>query len=237
LEMLREDSSITALSFKQITFWGGFDYLVDGWYLRFGAEIFHRLFKWGPGYHYVTHRPPTVHNPQGQDLRRLHWIDGKLLARKGIYLYHYSLLFPKQVLEKCAYYKQADWARRSKALRWAEENFLNLGNPYRVHNVYDYPSWLERFTGDHPPQIGILRADLQAARMDIALRPIDDIEQLLQSPSYRLGRAGLKFLEPFSRWWKPGIYWRQYLECFIRDPRGSIKKLLRNVLKVGGQQP
>ena len=229
LGMLRDDQSITTFSFKQITFWGGFDFVADSWYLRRGwsANGIHRVFKWEAGYHYVTHRPVTVHNAQGKDLRCLHWVNGKALARRGIYMYHYSLIFPKQVIEKSNYYQQADWARRSESLRWVEENFLNLGNPYRVHNVYDYPSWLERFTGDHPPQIEILRADLQAARINITLRSIEDIEKLLRSPSYRLGRAGLKLLEPLSRWWKPGIFGRKRIERFMRDPRGIIKKLLR----------
>ena len=231
LGMLRDDESITAVSFKQITFWGGFDYTADGWYLRNGAEIYHRLFKWGHDYSYVTHRPPTVHNAQGQDLRHLHWVDGRAFARRGIYIYHYSLLFPRQVIEKCKYYKQAAWATSSKALRWAEENFLNLGNPFRVHNVYDYPSWLDRYVGNHPPQIESLRADLQAARLDIAMRPIGDIEQLLQSPTYRLGRAGLKLLQPLNRWWdEPWRRWRHRMRLFAQDPSGSIRKWRQRVL-------
>ena len=41
LGMLRDDPGITAVSFDQITFWGGFDYVVDGWYLwRDGFAVF-----------------------------------------------------------------------------------------------------------------------------------------------------------------------------------------------------
>ena len=79
MEMLRDDASITAVSFKQKSFWGGFDYTSDGWRFRRGAEIYHRLFKWGPDYQYVTHRPPTVYNELDQDLRSLNWVDGKTL--------------------------------------------------------------------------------------------------------------------------------------------------------------
>ncbi len=52
LEMLGDDDSITALSFNQTTFWGGFDYVADSWSLRRGwaAKGIHRVFKWGPGY-------------------------------------------------------------------------------------------------------------------------------------------------------------------------------------------
>jgi hypothetical protein len=216
LEMLQDDPGITAMSFKQITFWGGFDYLTDGWYLRRGAAIYHRLFRWGAGYRYVTHRPPTVHDAQGRNLRDLHWVDGGTLADRGINLYHYSLLLPQQVLEKCAYYAQTAWAKREGARRWAEENFLQLENPYRVHNVYDYPSWLERFRGSHPPQIEAMRRDIAEGRLDVTMRDTEDVEQLLRSPAYRLGQAWLKVLDHWDRRWNGP--WRDY--------RWRIRRLL-----------
>ncbi len=126
LELLRTTPSVTAVSFKMITFWGGFDYITDGWYLRRGAAIYHRLFKWATGYQYITHRPPTVVDTAGRNLRDVNWISGERLAKKGILLYHYSLLFPKQVVDKCRYYGQAAWAHRSKADQWATENFSAL---------------------------------------------------------------------------------------------------------------
>ncbi len=199
VDMLREDPGITAMSFKMITFWGGFDTITDGWYLRQGAAIYHRLFRWGPGYQYVTHRPPTVHDAQGRDLRTLRWIDGPALARRGIVMYHYSLLFPQQVREKCSYYGAADWAGRGGALRWAQENYLGLCDPYHVHNVYDYPSWLQRFRGSHPPQIAAMRQDIAAGRLAIELRPTADVDRLLRSPGYWLGRSRLKLQDFWDR--------------------------------------
>jgi len=228
LGMLQDDPSITAVSFKQITFWGGFDYVTDGWYLRRGAEIYHRLFRWGPGYRYVTHRPPTVQDPQGRDLRDLHWVDGETLAAQGINLYHYSLLLPKQVVEKCQYYSHADWANRSEARSWANEIFLDLRDPFHVHNVYDYASWLERFRGSHPPQIQALRADLRAGQLDVEVRSTEDIENLLASPSYRLGRAWLKVRDLADRRLKP---WRRRLARFRRDPRASAAALWRRAVR------
>lgn len=244
LAMLRNDPQITAVSFKELAFWGGFDYTVDAWYLQRTARSRHRLFKWGPGYRYVMHRPPTVHDSSGRDLRSVKWISGEELARRGILLYHYCLLFPKQVFEKCEYYAKAEWARRHRAQEWAQEVFLKLRDPYRVHNVYDYPSWLERFEGDHPPQIEALRADLVAGQLDIVLRSTDDIERLLRSPRYRLGRAALRLMEPLNRHWKEswrrlrGSWhrWRHRVLLFVRDPIGSIEKLRRKVSRFGGRR-
>ena len=68
-DLLVEQPAITALSFESVFFWAAPDYRVDSWYLRRGAAEFHRLFKWGAGYRYVTHRPPTVVDAQGRDLR------------------------------------------------------------------------------------------------------------------------------------------------------------------------
>jgi hypothetical protein len=192
LDMLEDDPGITAVSFKTTTFWGGFDYTTSGWYLQVGGDIFHRLFKWGPGYAYVTHRPPTVQDREGRDLRSLRWIDGTTMARKGVLLYHYALVFPQQVMDKCNYYSQVDWVRRERAYGWAAESFVRLKTPYRVHNVYDYPSWLDRFRDSHPPQIEAMRNDIVAGRLAITTRDSCDVERLLRSQSYALGRSCLR---------------------------------------------
>ncbi len=201
LAMLQDDQEITTVSFKMLTFWGNFDTLTDGWYLRRGAAYYHRLFKWRQGYAYVTHRPPTVHDAQGCDLRSLRWVKGDVLAQQNIFLYHYSLLFPKQVLEKCAYYRQAPWAQRKDAQYWVEENFMRLGNPYRVHNVYDYPSWLEHFRGAHPEQIIAMQQDIVTGRLNIEMRSTDDVERLLRSPFYVVGCSWLKIMDHWDRRW------------------------------------
>jgi hypothetical protein len=199
VKMLTRYPEITAMSFKMITFWGGFDHIADGWYLRRGANIYHRLFKWGKGYLYKSHRPPTVINPQGTDLRQLNWIHGSHLARRGILLYHYSLVFPKQVVEKCEYYQQAQWAKRSKAVTWAKDVYYDLKNPYKVHNVYDYPSWLERFRGTHPKPIKKLIDDIATQRIGVEIRPVQDREELLGSNGYKVGRFLMKIADYTDR--------------------------------------
>jgi glycosyltransferase involved in cell wall biosynthesis len=196
LGMLARDPGIAAVSFKQITFWGGFDYIVDGWFLRRGAEIYRRLFKWGSGYRYVTHRPPTVHDSDGRNLNEVNWVDGYELSRRGILLHHYSLVFPKQVLDKCSYYSRAEWATHARSMaEWARLSFLGLKEPFRVHNVYDYPSWFEQFRGTHPPAIQQLIADIKGGIIQIGIRANDDVEALLKSRRYLLGRNVLKSLE------------------------------------------
>ncbi len=196
MDLLASGQGISSISFRQLAFWGSFDYLVDGWYLRKVANNVNRVFRWGRDYRYVSHRPVAVQDEQGRDMRDLHRIQGDEMARRDIWLYHYSLLFPQQVQEKSRYYDAADWTTRSAMRKWAEEDYLQLKRPYHVHNVCHYLSWLERFSGQHPPQIMALRADIASGQVDVQLRQTGDIERLLHSPAYRLGRSGLKALTP-----------------------------------------
>ncbi|MBN1257230.1 MAG: glycosyltransferase family 2 protein [Planctomycetes bacterium] len=201
-KLLADNPELTGASFPTLTFWGGFDACVDSWYLRRGGQIFHRLFRWGEGYIYVSHRPPTVLDPQGRDLRNLNWLDADAMSRQGIYLYHYSLVFPKQVWEKCHYYSNAEWTKRAGAEEWYRDNFLNLQDPYHLHNVYTFPGWLEPFKGSHPPAISSLRQDLASGELEVELRPAEDIKKLLASPLYRMGCGGLRVLNSIAYGWQ-----------------------------------
>ena len=213
LAMLRHDPTITAVSFKTLTFWGAPEYIVDSWYLRRGADLYHRLFKWGEGYTYVTHRPPTVHNSHSQSMKDLHWITA------DVPMYHYSLLLPKQVIEKCDYYSHAEWAKRQGALDWANNAYLSLNRPYHVHNIEQYPGWLERYTDDHPPQLLAMWDNL--ADSNYNLRQTDDIEQLLNSASYRIGRQIVK------RSNQPALLWK----AAKRRAKATLAKLTPRVIK------
>jgi hypothetical protein len=222
--MLRDDPAITGASFHQITFWGGLDYVVDGWFLRRGMSIYHRLFKWGPDYRYATHRPPTVLDDAGRDLRRGKWCGADDMRRRGIELYHYSLLLPKQVEEKCAYYAAAPRFARAGALDWYAEVFLGLRRPFRPHNVYDYPSWLMRFRGAHPPQALAMMSDLKDRKLPVALRQTNDIDRLLNSLAYRLGRQALILLDPVDRGWRRSMSAPKRAAVLCLGAAGAVKR-------------
>ncbi len=192
LAMLRADPSITGASFRTLFFWGAPEYRVDGRYLRGTGGVFHRLFRFGPGSKYVTHRPPTVVDDKGRDLRTGNWLSAEAMERQGVRLFHYALLFPKQVREKCLYYTEVFPDNSAQMQRWSQECFFELKDPYRVHNVYKYPSWLERFTGSHPPEVLRMMHDIRNGAIDVELRQASDVEALLRSPRYWMGRALFK---------------------------------------------
>ena len=226
-EMLLAQPEITAVSFKTITFWGAPDYLVDGWNHRRGAGEYHRLFKWGEGYRYASHRPPTVVDEQGRDLRDRHWIRAADLASRGISLYHYSLLLPKQVLEKCEYYSKADWAKRQNALKWANEAYLSLRRPYHVHNVEEFPACLYRYDGSHPPEVMQMWRDISSADSPYEIRQTYDIEALLNSRRYQIGRWLVMSLnKPSLRLRKTRMWLKAAIaRCLPRRVKDVLKRL------------
>ena len=190
LQLLNRGSD--AVTFPTLLFWGGIQILEDGEYMRVhrGRE-FHRIFRWGAGFRYTRHRPPTVVDALGRDLRSLRWAKSKDLERKGIRLYHYSMLLPKQVREKCLYYSRVDWAAFPTLQRWAQETFFERRNLFRVCSTLNVPlSWLEEYSGGHPRQLLNMMEGIRAGRhVGIELRPTEDILRDIRTAQYRVGRA------------------------------------------------
>jgi len=185
--ILESRPEITAVTFPMITFWGSPYVITDGWYLRRGASSYHRLFRWGEGYEYHTHRPPTVLDSQKKDTRSAVWVKSSELKKKGIFLYHYSLLFPRHVYEKCEYYENAEWAQRLGSLKWYENDFVQLQDPFHVHNVFRYLAWLEKSKYPIPAQIKAMWKNIRAnPEPSEPIRKMDDVELLLKQPMYNL---------------------------------------------------
>ena len=202
-DMLAGDPDITAVSFKARPFWGGYQYVSDGWYWRRGPISVHRLFKWGPGYRYLTHQPPTVVDGRGQNLRMLKWVTGDEMARRGVRLYHYDHVFPHQVHNKALFYRRQAPEVCAEINEWAQAGYFELSRPYHVERHYWLPAWIERYKGPHPPEALHMMEDIRAGKLDVDLRRTDDIERLLHSPRYWLGRTALKVLfYPVDRVWR-----------------------------------
>ena len=147
----------------------------------------------------MTHEPPTVSDENGVDLHQKHWISGEVMRRKKIIMYHYSLLFPWQVEQKVKVYKDEKKEFYKELGEWAENNYFRLGNPFRVHNLYRFPSWLIRYKGAHPEQVVCMIRDIKEGKKIAQLRRTDDIEQLLNSRKYRLRIFLLKINNPIEQ--------------------------------------
>jgi hypothetical protein len=198
IKLLYKNPKITAITFPTYTFWGDINYTADSWYLRRGAMYYHRLFKWSKNYRYLTHEPPTIIDENGIDLRKKHWISGAKMKMRSIYMHHYSLLFPWQVEQKVKVYHDEKPDLYSDVTNWAENNYFRLGNPFRVHNLYRHPSWLERFAGEHPEQVIRMMSDIKEGKTDARLRRTDDIEEIVDSFGYKIRIILLKIEAPLK---------------------------------------
>jgi hypothetical protein len=191
LRMLTSEPTITQVNVQWLNFWGGFNVLVDGLFLRrhyrdLGGGV-PRVFKWGPGHSYVTHRPPTVRSRDGADMRQGHWIRGEQLARTGTYCYHYATVFPQLVERKMTYYQGLGWDPLGNFEEWYHNTFVQIRRPFRVHHVSSQISWLTPFRGTHPPQIQALLEGLSAGTWRIRQRQNGDVLALMENRRYRTG--------------------------------------------------
>ena len=107
----------------------------------------------------------------------------------GIRLYHYDMILPKQAANKSSYYRNVDWhsLEGKRILEWKSRVYERLETPFHIYTVYTHMSWLQRYTGSHPPAILRMVSDIQAGKWPgCELRRSDDIEALLGSLKFRI---------------------------------------------------
>jgi glycosyltransferase involved in cell wall biosynthesis len=222
LKILANDPSTSGVSFYWQNFWGGFDYLVDGWEYRDLVRRMNgirRLFRWGNGYRYASHRPPTVVDDQNQDLCTLNWIGPQETGRMGIFCYHYGMVFPRQARQKTLYYQKM-WKNCENMDVWYRDSYLELRHPFRVLHGTKPPSWLEQFKGNHPTEIQKMIKDCQQGSIKMEQRSTNDIDRLLSSYRYKASVSLLHYLYYFIMLMKQGSDMHQ-LSRFIFPRRAK----------------
>lgn len=193
---IRKDPRISFVDIRQLPFWGSFDYVIDGWYYRGAPGMppqfdIPRISKWGQGYRYVEHRPPTILDDQGRKTRTGKILRASTLARKGIKFYHYCAVFKKQLVEKLSYYHGADWKTAKVPTYAAFDRDVASRvtvNPFHVHFVQKYPSWLTRYRGDDPPAKAAILAAVSTEENEPAFGNREEIDRMLSSPRYNFVR-------------------------------------------------
>lgn len=220
LLMLEEDPSIATVSFPYYEFFGSFRSRITGSWHLYEQTLCHRIFRWGPGYVYGSHRPPTVLDAIGNDLRSKHWISAPQNAGRPIFMYHYSYVFPKQARQKVGYYSHVDWTsafRENK--RWLEESYLKLKRPmFLGEKGWPNLQWLERFESSHPESINLLREDLTTGKVKELMRPTEDINRLLNSFAYTLQRSAARFF--LAMYWPVRNAWKSLRSWLLGKSSG-----------------
>lgn len=224
INLLKQNPSITAVTFPFVSFWGDIIFRIEGWMFLRGGAYCHRLFKWGEGYKYVTHEPPTILNDKGVELRKINWLSGKKLKKKGIYMYHYSHLFPWQVKQKTMVYKDEKPDDCSDILNWAENNYFKLTNPFNIERHYWLPSWLEYYRGSHPSEVINMMRDIRSGQIKIELRENNDVEAILERKIYSLKTFVMK---AYNKW----DYYSKYLVFQISRIKNIPGRIKRNLMR------
>lgn len=207
-ERLETDPTITTVSFPYTEFFGGFSSTITGVWHLYDHPRFHRLFQWKKGYVYKTHRPPTVVDQDGIDLRLKNWLRNPRNGRRPIFLYHYSYVFPRQAQQKVGYYSNVEWTDAFQHnYRWMQEEYFGLRHPmFLGERGWPNLQWLEDYSGAHPAAIRQLQIDLAAGKIREPVRSILDIEYLVHSPIYivqrAIARVFLLFYWPIRLAWK-----------------------------------
>jgi len=200
IKMLTSTPDISGVSFYWKNFWGGFNYLVDGWEYRNIIKNMNgnrRLFRWDKEYRYVSHRPPTVMDDKERDLCSLNWIGPDETLKMNIFCYHYGMVLPKQALLKTLYYQNL-WQKCENMDKWYRNSYLNLHYPFRVLHGTKPPSWLLYFKGSHPLLITTLIQDIKNGTLNVETRRTDDIDALLKSSVYQLKTKVIHYLYHIS---------------------------------------
>jgi hypothetical protein len=104
IEFLKEEQP-TSVGIRSCSFYGGFENYLTGFELK--RDNFLRIFKYVKSSTWLTHRPPTIKYPQNYNLVHKHVDSDTLYNKTNIQMYHYSYVFPKQVLTKISYYKDS----------------------------------------------------------------------------------------------------------------------------------
>jgi hypothetical protein len=197
LEYLAARDDVQAVSFHYVDFWVGAGYVLDGYAHRLPQYMAHRLFRWRAGFGYASHRPPTVVDSQGRDLRTLGWMSDRETAAFGIQMYHYGMILEQQAERKAAYYAAATWHsyEGARLLRWKTHTWDRLRTPFHMYSLQDHFSWLRRFGGSHPEPAARLLADLASGRwQNCQLRRTDDVEALLASRWFSFALSFVKMI-------------------------------------------
>lgn len=192
-EILLANPDIVRVDLKTINFWKGFRAVMRGASYVYGADEFIRIYRFRPGYSYSTHRPPTVVDENGKEVRGRILSASELSEKSGVYIYHYSYVFPDSVKNKSAYYAKMGWGQGcDDGVKWAGAYWDQLKNPLRIHLINFPPSWVEPFSGEHPALIKRLIADLN-------FQEDEKLLVFLNSDWKRFAKAGAHVTELFLK--------------------------------------
>ncbi len=149
---LLSSENYSYVEFPVKNFFKGFDYIATGGQGWGYDTPFPRIFKYLPGCQWIDHRPPTILDRNGNDLRNIKPLMGK---DNPIHMLHYSYVTDKQVEEKIKYYTKTfnrdyynEWYLPFYK-EWSPRNRKQLESKISAHPSCPGGS-TKRFNDEHP---------------------------------------------------------------------------------------
>lgn len=101
---------------------------------------FRRIFSWGEGYQYVSHRPPTVANGDGKIIHKHRKVD--ISSNFGVFMHHYSVFSVDKWEKKIVYYRNQKW-KYDKREGLDIEQLKSSKNWHKISDQYNTINSLE----------------------------------------------------------------------------------------------
>ena len=173
IKLLR-DEKYTSVGVRPISFYGSFDHYITGWEEK--KDQFLRIYKVYPGSTWRTHRPPIIEHKAEIILAPKHLDSETLYNEHGVRMFHYSYVYPRQVVTKIAYYKAAvskekciddyfeevyiPWVTGDEVDReMLEQGFKGV---HEWKPEYRTETMTAKYDGPHPPAIAATMDQLKA---------------------------------------------------------------------------
>ena len=135
-QILGAEPQTTAVAFHFVNFFGSLHRVM----VPADAETLEiwRVFRFEPGYRFISHRPPTVLDPEtGAIMNKVCPIRASRTAQEGIYFYHYSYMTDRQVREKGVYHRNLRLYEARVGRHLLHRAALKLLRPARLRRLHD----------------------------------------------------------------------------------------------------
>jgi glycosyltransferase involved in cell wall biosynthesis len=167
LRTLLDERKPVSVGVHSHTFVGGLERTIGGFEEK--TDNFLRVFRWSEGCHFLTHRPPTIQYPDGNQTRGHGHIDSdEARDSYGVSMCHYSYVWPSQVKSKIGYYRAKvsgnncipgfyenywlPWTKTSSLEeKWEIEKQILGMHEFRPE--VRGPAFTKPYVGDHPTSI------------------------------------------------------------------------------------
>jgi len=181
-ELFEKHRDIDLIIFPIKEFIGSLNYESKGYINIAGLSKVRRVFRYHRGAVWKTQRPPTLIYPNGSEIVSRRIINAEYMADKGHFMYHYTILFRTQILNKIRYYKKLhkSYISMDKFLTNVWDEFKN---PFAVSMSNVGLSYLIKHEGRHPQVIYEMIREIDNKVFSFHPK-LKKIENYIDSPLY-----------------------------------------------------